>query len=242
MMRAESEEEFLTLCENLTSKWASGVLEHFEKDFKNQIMQYSGRWLIEKYAGMYDPFSGITNNNSETLNSVLKRNCDWQELPVDTVVLGFHFLQNFDYYEILRGLSGTGDFHLKSEFSRAYIPPDEIIIPKKVVCPNDVIDYIKNLKNSVSQSENHLTPNQVSEAVSSDKTGYSSDITDNVQSADNIVNNNQTEINYEDHVSVNLNEFPVLDKNCSQQTLARYIVENNFISLVPSQGAFVVQG
>ena len=50
---------------------------------------------------------------------------------------------------------------------------------------------LKNLKNSVPQSENTLNPNQVSEAFSSDKTCNSSDITDNVQSVDNIVNNIQ---------------------------------------------------
>jgi len=129
-LKCESEEEFLISYEN-TKKWTVEVMQHFDKEIKNDILQYSGRWLIEKFPGMYDPFSGITSNNSETLNSVLKRACEWKELPVDIVVLGFHFLQNFDYYEILRGMSGTGDFHLKPEYSRAYVAPDEIIIPKK---------------------------------------------------------------------------------------------------------------
>jgi len=49
-------------------------------------------------------------------------------------------------------------------------------------------------------------------------------------------------IDFDQFVAINTEEIPVLDKNCSQQALARYIVENNFISLVPSQGSFVVQG
>jgi hypothetical protein len=32
---------------------------------------------------MFDPYSGITNNLSESMNAVLKREQDWKELPVD---------------------------------------------------------------------------------------------------------------------------------------------------------------
>lgn len=37
-------------------------------------------------------------------------------------------------------------------------------------------------------------------------------------------------------------QFPSFDKSCSQQSLARLIVDNNLITLVPQQGAFIVQG
>ena len=79
----------------------------------------------------YDPCSGITNNPSENYNDVLKQENDWKELSVDMLVLGFHFLQNLDYFEVMRGLSGVGDNHLKPEFSRASIPRDELLLPKK---------------------------------------------------------------------------------------------------------------
>ena len=36
--------------------------------------------------------------------------------------------------------------------------------------------------------------------------------------------------------------FPVFNTNSSQQSLARFIVENNLITLVPQQGAFIVNG
>ena len=37
-------------------------------------------------------------------------------------------------------------------------------------------------------------------------------------------------------------QFPSFDKSCSQQSLARFIVDNNLITLVPQQGAFIVHG
>ena len=37
-------------------------------------------------------------------------------------------------------------------------------------------------------------------------------------------------------------KFPVFNTDSSQQSLARFIVENNLITLVPQQGAFIVNG
>ena len=40
------------------------------------IQYHSGKWVIEEYPGMFDPYSGITNNLSERMNVVLKREND----------------------------------------------------------------------------------------------------------------------------------------------------------------------
>ena len=76
MLHAESEEAFTDLRVQFTSKWPREVLEHFDKFIAPAILNHSGRWLIEKYPGMYDPYSGITNNLSESMNTVLKREND----------------------------------------------------------------------------------------------------------------------------------------------------------------------
>ena len=39
-----------------------------------------------------------------------------------------------------------------------------------------------------------------------------------------------------------VNQAPVFNTDSSQQSLARFIVENNLITLVPQQGAFIVNG
>ena len=85
-------------------------LEHFEK--KICLLPFSflqESWLIQKYPGMFDPYSGITNHLSESMNAVLKREQDRKELSVDLLTLGLCYLQIFENYEILKGRSGIGN-------------------------------------------------------------------------------------------------------------------------------------
>jgi hypothetical protein len=62
---------------------------------------------------VYDPFSGITNNISESMNTVIKRLNEWKETPVDAMVLFLYYLQIYYKTEILRGRCGIGEFKLK---------------------------------------------------------------------------------------------------------------------------------
>jgi hypothetical protein len=65
------------------------------ENYKSDIIKYAGKWLLEEFDGLYDPYSGIPNNLSESYNAVMKQENDWKELPDDMLVLGFHYLQNF---------------------------------------------------------------------------------------------------------------------------------------------------
>lgn len=56
---------------------------------------------------MYSPVSGITNNQSEGFNSVLKRLQCWKEIPIDTALLSLYHLQAYYRNEWQRGLAGT---------------------------------------------------------------------------------------------------------------------------------------
>lgn len=55
---------------------------------------------------LYNPVSGITSNQSESFNSVLKRVQEWKEIPVDSAVLSLYHLQGYYWNEWQRGLSG----------------------------------------------------------------------------------------------------------------------------------------
>jgi hypothetical protein len=113
MLACDSEEEFLDCSMSITLKWSEPAVSYFERQLKSDIIKYAGKWLLEEFDGLYDPYSGITNNLSESYNAVMKQENDWKELPDDMLVLGFHYLQNFDYFEVVRGLSGVVDYHLK---------------------------------------------------------------------------------------------------------------------------------
>ncbi|CAG2257782.1 unnamed protein product [Mytilus edulis] len=192
------------------------------------------------------------------MNAVLKRENDWKELPVDLLALGFYYIQNFENYEILRGRSGLGNYHLKKEFSRAFISPSDVIFPKRIVSPDEVIEYLKNDKplfqsNSGSFPLFPLFINLVR------KVGIGGRHPNSFQSdTDPLGNLNSQEIikqtNSDENTSTNqvklenneviVNQQPVIQypTDSSQQSLARFIVDNHLITLVPQQGAFIVNG
>jgi hypothetical protein len=119
---------------------------------------------------------GITNNLSESYNAVLKQENEWKELPVDMLVLGFHFLQTFKHFEIMRGMAGIGDYHLKAEISRASIPPEELSYLKKTSPPSDIISYLKTHAQDTQENKSSVLD-------------QSSDKDDSVPSDTNIVQN-----------------------------------------------------
>jgi hypothetical protein len=104
------------------------------------------------------------------------------------------------------------------------------------VYPDIVIDYIKNIKINSPLEPTNKPRDEVTEILNFDKTETDENLQNNEGNIEEVENEN---IDFEQFVAINTEEILVLDKNCSQQALTRYIVENNFISLVPSQGAFV---
>ena len=48
-----------------------------------------GRWVLEEL-NIYNPYSGITNNQSESLNRVIKDLQSWKEAPLDCLILALY--------------------------------------------------------------------------------------------------------------------------------------------------------
>ena len=71
----------------------------------SKVVTTLGRWVLEK-AGVYNPLSGITSNQSEGFNCVMKCLQNWREIPIDAGVLALYYPQAFYFNESQRGLSG----------------------------------------------------------------------------------------------------------------------------------------
>ena len=98
------------------------------------------RWAIESYR-VYDPYSGVTNNQSESLNFVLKQLQEWRESPLDCMVLALYYLQSYYLVEIIRGQHGLGKYHMHSQYRNrvtAQPLPDEVIYS-----PDEIVQRIK---------------------------------------------------------------------------------------------------
>ncbi|CAC5363339.1 unnamed protein product [Mytilus coruscus] len=138
LLRSSSEQGYEERKKLLVSKWSQGVYSYFMKVEKD-ILKHCGKWIIEKYPNLYDPFFGLTNNSCESMNAVIKRLNKFKELPVDCFVLSMFYLQTYYTTEIQRGLAGIGNFTLRVQYSHAQIPKDEISIPKHLIKPDDIV-------------------------------------------------------------------------------------------------------
>jgi hypothetical protein len=150
------------------------MILHLSGQLKSDIFERSCGWVLEHFDELYYPYSGITNNLSESYNADLKQENEWKKL----LVLGFHFLQTFEHFEIMRGMTGIGDYHLKAEFSRASISPEELVLAKKkkLVAPSDIISYLKTHAQDTQENKSSVLD-------------QSSDKDDSVPSDTNIVQN-----------------------------------------------------
>jgi hypothetical protein len=216
LLQSECVEEFNELCETLSTKWSRAFLHHFEDNLKDDIVKYSAKWVLQD-CGTYDPYSGVTNNASESLNTVLKRLLEWKEVPLDKIVLSLYLLQNFYSLEIQRGLASIGNYNLKKKFSNAEISSDEIIKPTFVCHPDEIV---KNVKANVEQI-----------------TGNMSESNDNLISSVAIDNASSSPIH-----DIPLNKDEPKDKYSSQLALAKLIISSGNIQHVPEMKTFVVKG
>lgn len=106
-----------------------------------QVTSTVGRWILEKH-GIYNPFSGVTTNQSESFNVVLKRLNSWTEVPLDVIVLSLYYLQMFYHNEIQRGFAGLGTYSLVQELVSTRRSVDEIVVIP-TLSPVDIVDKIR---------------------------------------------------------------------------------------------------
>ena len=106
--------EYNEKLEEMSCKWSEPFRQYYLANVDPDIDSI-GRWAIEPL-GVYDPYSGVTSNQAEGLNFVLKDLLEWREAPIDCVVLALNYLQGFYILEVARGKQNIGNYHLHSIF------------------------------------------------------------------------------------------------------------------------------
>ena len=85
--QVELEEKF----SNFKSIWSEPFLDYFEDCIWPKIHCYV-KFEVEKTA-VWNPYSGITTNISESANAMIKRLQEWKEAPVDSIMVSLKMLQ-----------------------------------------------------------------------------------------------------------------------------------------------------
>ena len=130
-----TEEEYTSKLASMKQRWSAPFSDYYTNHIHPDI-QSIAQWAIEPY-GVYHPYSGITNNQSESLNHVLKQLQEWRESPLDCMILALNHLQSYYKVEIVRGQHGLGKYHLHPQYRKLVntqpLPVENEYSPEQIV-------------------------------------------------------------------------------------------------------------
>ena len=93
--------------------------------FHRLVSKNLGRRLWEELS-IYIPYSGVTTNQSETMNRVNKDPQELKEALANALFLSLFRLQAYYYNEIQRVICGLGEYRLKTTYAFLSKKPGEV--------------------------------------------------------------------------------------------------------------------
>ncbi|RNA38346.1 histone-lysine N-methyltransferase EHMT2-like [Brachionus plicatilis] len=113
--------------------WKTDFADYFilniSKDVKN-LAAYAVKPIAKR---LFNNFTGLTTNQSEGLNNLLKMNNKRNEVPLDVIALSFHQLSFYYSNEVKLGIGNRGNYRLKPEFQEIEsMAPSDVV--KSVTC------------------------------------------------------------------------------------------------------------
>ena len=151
LFHSESKMQYEQQLAVISEKWDGAFQNYYQKEIHPEVPLSIGRWALERLH-IYNPYSGVTNNQSEGLNRVIKDLQDWKEAPVDCVLLSVYQLQSFYLNEIRRGIAGIGEYHLKSVYANIQ-PRQGLVDYIPTSTPGEVVERIKKGEGNITQIE-----------------------------------------------------------------------------------------
>ena len=149
-----SESEYQAALDEMLKKWNLPFSEYYNENIHSQIT-FIARWALEE-VGLYNPYSGITNNQSEGLNHVLKTLNDWREMSIDCLMLSLYYLQGYYLSKISHGQNELGTYHVHSRFKNSFASVP--MLQQKFYPPEEIVTKIKgeldeSLKKRIDREE-----------------------------------------------------------------------------------------
>ena len=89
--------------------WSLAFSRYYAKHVEKDVLDNCGRWVID-HLGLYDTYSGITSNLSESYNNVIKGFLSRKEVTQDIMALKAYELQSYCIVEIKRWIAGCGNY------------------------------------------------------------------------------------------------------------------------------------
>ena len=243
LLKCSDEEELLSVEQEITDegKWSAAFTTYYQSKIRPDICKYSGKWILEG-TGFYDPYSGITNNASESFNKVLKWMNDYKKMPMDMMILSLFNAQNAAYTEVLRGRAGLGQYKLKGEFQYTSIDVKDLYFPHKYTHPEDIIRQAKMESDRITRERQvGLESEKVVVETEADAADVATEgVTEEPTEGKNVTLSHFT--NVTDVADKAESEKKGKEKNLSQRSLAQAVIDANGTEEVQSMDAYMVKG
>ncbi|MEE6502426.1 hypothetical protein FKM82_004516 [Ascaphus truei] len=123
LRNSESVEEWKDKHEEFRRQWSKPFSNYFERYLHQPIFQYSALFYTKKFPSFLEKAS--TNNVDDKLDKIIHNLSEWEELPLDCLLLGLYHLQLFYVYEFQKAQFGLGSFTLKESFNDLLRQPTE---------------------------------------------------------------------------------------------------------------------
>ena len=130
------------ILEEKKSSWPPDFKQYFQKQIEERLPNYCLQY-VQKYANA-DDINGITTNQSEGFNWLIKDLNNWKEGPIDCILLSFRFLQQYYMSEIRRGKAAIGNYTLINSMADQMINIDELDLQPPVCDVKEIVEFIKN--------------------------------------------------------------------------------------------------
>lgn len=139
------------------------VLNYFENKLLPVFKKYASIWVLRD-AQVRNPSNGITNNPSESFNSVLHRLQQWKQVPLDVITVSLYYLSSYYQREITRSIHQCGIWQLKGEYD--FLLRESSTMPRLPLVwdPKDIVEKV---------SASHSCDEQINATVLPQSTGTS---------------------------------------------------------------------
>ena len=246
LLKCSNEEELQSveaeICDE--GQWSAAFTTYYQSKIRPDICKYSGKWTLEG-TGFYDPYSGVTNNASESFNKVLKWMKDYKKMLMGMMILSLFYAQNSAFAEELRGRAGLGQYKLKDEFQYSSIDVKDLYFPDKYTHPDDIIRQAKLESDRITQ-ERQVCIETDNEIVDEDVGNENTEIVDiGVESCKDQEGDDITLSHFPNSTSVAdkaESEKKGKENNLCQLSLAQAVVDAGDIEDIQSMDAYMVKG
>ena len=176
--------EYQQIFSDVSSKWSNAFIQYYKKNIEEDLCNHSSRWVLERLA-LYSEDSGITNNISESFNTVLKSLCR-PKLPADLMVVTAYQLTLSSVSEIRRGYANVGNYILRPEYSDLKLNKCDIENHNMVTDLKTFLDIVKgrisaNLNKRNKEDMSFTSKKQSTPDLSNYEHSYCAPVTDDMR-------------------------------------------------------------